>query len=783
MENAIHHLSVLISELAHDFLIQVASKMDKRCTYPEKIGTTNSMGKFNFGKFSRDTEYIYDEMHVGRTRQTTLSYRPFSHYLFMNLRLIILLFLGCVLSLSHAFAASPFDDAVGFWQMNNANNAKNGTLALNATGNVQFDVALSDTEQAESKLRSGNGKAAKFASGGYLSIAPKDAEKLNITGKNLSICLRLCVPTGNWDFPIVSKHGGHEQLAFNIYGAPGKIGCEIGTTFNQRMMTTAAPFDELLPRNEAAKTWHDVICRVDGAKLELFVDGRCVDEEFMLGELRVNEIPFMIGAESNGAGLKAGFEGLIDHIAIWNRALSNEEIITLSGGKNKADLRERTDRGISGESLQYWRPPNNYFVGDCLPFYNPKTETFHFAYLLDKGHHGAKNGFGAHQWAQATSKDLINWTHQPLILPVTEQWEGSICTGSVFVHDDKFYAFYATRAVRDYPAPDGKHYSGEFVGYAISTDGIHFTKQTPNPLVILPRDAGYSSAGRDPVVFQDERDKLFHMYISTDYRNQGAWAHLTSKDLKQWDLTLPVLAGGGTPECPDWFKWGDTYYLIINWGNGYYRTSTTPIGPWEKPETPDILMPGVPRVPKTAEFKNGRRIICGWTNEHGFGGHAVFHELLRQADGTLLERFVPEMIPKTEASVVSEKNLVGKKTFANLPQHLRIQATIEFDAKESANLKDWSMVYYQDASRREVVRLSPAEKTVTLGRYRIEQVDFSTGKIELDLFIKNAVVDLCINDQRTVTNTIPDFPVREIVVNDNPKEFRVTSFVISPIKL
>jgi hypothetical protein len=701
----------------------------------------------------------------------------------MNNRTIAWSFLGLLLLCTSAFAASPFDDALGFWQMSDAANAKNKTLTLNVTGDVQLGIALSEKEQAESKLRGGDGKVAKIASGGYLSLTAEDAKPLDITGKTLSICLRLCVPTGNWDFPILSKHGGHERLVFNIYGQPQGIGCEIGTNFNNRMMTASVPLKDLLPRNEAAKTWHDIVCRVDGAKLELFVDGRCVDEEFMMGELRINAIPFMIGAESYGSGAKANFEGLIDHVAIWNRALSDEEIITLSGGKDRADLRERTDRGIPGESLQYWRPPNNYYVGDCLPFYNPKTETFHFAYLLDKGHHGAKNGYGAHQWAQATSTDLKNWKHQPLILPITEQWEGSICTGSVFVHEDKFYAYYATRAVKDYPAPDGKHYSGEFVGYAVSTDGIHFTKQPPNPLVILPRDAGYSSAGRDPTVFQDERDKLFHMYISTDYKNQGAWAHLTSKDLQQWDLTLPVLAGGGTPECPDWFKWGDTYYLIINWGNGYYRTSATPIGPWEKPETPDILMPGVPRVPKTAAFKNDRRIICGWTNEHGFGGHTVVHELLRQQDGTLRERFVPEMIPQTEPATVSEKDMVGKKTFSNLPQNIRLQATIEFDAKDAANLKEWTMVFHQDASRRAMIRLSPQDKTVILGRHRIEQVDYSTGKIALDMFIKNAVVDLCINEQRTITDTIPDFPVREFTVNDNPKEFRITSFVISPVKM
>ena len=703
----------------------------------------------------------------------------------MTYRSIVLpLFLFCsALLLPSTLAASPFDDAVGFWQMTDTKNAKNDTLTLNVVGNVQLGVALSEAEQAESKLRGGDGKVAKISSGGYLFIAPENAKELDISGSSLSIKIRLRVPSGDWDFPIVSKHGGHEQLAFNIYGHPQRIGCELGTSYRNRMMTASAPLSDILPTNEAAKDWLDVICRVDGARLELFVNGRCVDEEFMMGDFRTNSMPFTIGAEAHAdSNIKTGFEGLIDHVAIWDRALSHEEILALSGGKERADLRERTDRGIPGESLQYWRPPNNYYVGDCLPFYDPKTETFHFAYLLDKGHHGAKNGFGAHQWAQATSTDLKNWTHKPLMVPITEQWEGSICTGSVFIHDGKYYAFYATRAIRDFPAPDGNRYAGEFASYAISDDGINFAKQEPNPLFILPRDEGYSSAGRDPVVWQDERDGLFHMYLTTEYRGQGAWAHLTSKDLKDWELQLPVLAGGGTPECPDWFKWEDTYYLIVGWRNGFYRTSETPIGPWIKPDTPDILMPGAINVPKTAAFKEGRRIICGWTWDNRFGGYAVFHELIRQQDGTLLERFVPEMIPQTGEPVVTERNLAGRRTFSRLPKDLRFQATIEFDPEKVADLGEWTMVYYQDASRRAMVRLSPAAKTVTLGQYRIEQVDYSTGKIELDMFLKNAVVDLCINNQRTVTNVIPDFPVREFTVNDNPEGFRVTSFVISPLK-
>ena len=675
--------------------------------------------------------------------------------------------------------AAPFDDAIALWQMDGPSKE----IPLEVHGNVTLGVALNGKDAEASKRRGGDGKVARFAKGAYLSAGGGANSKLNLTGKAMTIALRVKSATGAWDSPVLAKHGGHGSLAYNIYSSRDRLACEFRTTMNRGLLAASVSFADM--RN-GRDTWHDIVCRVDGARLEMFIDGRCVDEDFMLGDFRGNDLPLLFGAESNGGGVKAGFEGDMDHVAIWNRALTDAEIITLSGGKAEADLRERTDRGIPGESLQYWRPPNNYYVGDTLPFWDEKTGRFHFAYLLDREHHQAKNGYGAHQWAQASSADLVNWTHHPLMLPVTEQWEGSICTGSVFIHDGTYYAYYATRAVRDVPAPDGHTYDGEFAAYATSRDGIHFTKQDPNPLVVLKGEDGYSRAGRDPVVFQDERDGLFHMYITSNYKGNGCWAHLTSKELKNWTLEKPVLAGGGDPECPDWFKWEDTYYLIINWGNGFYRVSKSPTGPWERPNGPDKLMAGAPRVPKTAAYKNGRRLITGWTNENGFGGHAIFHELIRHADGTLGEKFVPEMMPATGTPVISEAAISDTEKTFEVPKNYRLQAVLEFDPGKLDSLKEWNLVYHQDASNKEMIRVVPRERAVYLGTHnhpKLEKVDFSKGRIVLDMFIKNRIVDLCLDDVQCVSNTVIDFDLREIrITTGSVPEYTLRDLKISPLK-
>src|SRR5512137_419921 len=109
---------------------------------------------------------------------------------------------------------------------------------------------------------------------------------------------------------------------------------------------------------------------------------------------------------------------------------------------------------------QYFKPEGNYFAGDCMPFYH--AGTFRLYYLLDENHHGALGGLGGHQWAQASSSDLVHWEHHPLAIPLTEEHEGSICTGSVFFYQDTYYGFYATR-MRDWT---------QHLSLATSRDGI-----------------------------------------------------------------------------------------------------------------------------------------------------------------------------------------------------------------------------------------------------------------------------------------------------------------------
>ena len=231
--------------------------------------------------------------------------------------------------------------------------------------------------------------------------------------------------------------------------------------------------------------------------------------------------------------------------------------------------------------MQYFKPDGLYFVGNCMPFFHDGR--FHVFYLRDENHHQGLNGLGGHQWAHVSSVDFRQWESHPLALAVEEEWEASICTGSVFWHDGIFHAFYATRM------PDWTQH----LSHAMSADGIAFTKSRPLPLMPVP--SGYDPLHfRDPFVFQDGSGQ-FQMLVTArqaDYPlpgRGGCLLRLSSPDLQQWNAQAPFLTPGGAddyagiPECPDYFVWNEWHYLVFGLGlRTHYRMAREAHGPWQR---------------------------------------------------------------------------------------------------------------------------------------------------------------------------------------------------------
>jgi hypothetical protein len=428
--------------------------------------------------------------------------------------------------------------------------------------------------------------------------------------------------------------------------------------------------------------------------------------------------------------------------------------------------------------MQYYKPDAPHlFVGDCMPFYHDRV--FHLYYLLDEGHHQALGGLGGHQWAHASTTDLVTWTHHPLALALTEADEVSICTGSVFFHAGTYYAFHAVRR------PDRT----QRLGVATGTDGIAFRKQPAPPHAEPP--PGYNPLHyRDPCVFRDPDSGRFHMLVTAaqaDYAVPGygaCLAHLVSDDLTQWENAAPFLIPGfpDPPECPDHFHWNGWYYLVFSNGlQARYRMARRPLGPWLRPAQ-DLLDGPWGRVMKTAAYHDNRRIGVAWlgtrvgdtdTGRLQWGGHAVFRELVQHADGALGTRFVPEMTlpvgpaldlaaqavtPDAAATpgriVLDSAAGLAVAQLTGLPQNAHITLT----AIPAPNTRRYGLrlraagVFEQGY----LLDLLPDARRVDLCDAALVPVDGLDRPLTLEIILKDDILDVCIDRRRCLINRGPE---------------------------
>lgn len=407
-------------------------------------------------------------------------------------------------------------------------------------------------------------------------------------------------------------------------------------------------------------------------------------------------------------------------------------------------------------SLQYYQPQKaGLFVGDCMPFSHEGR--FFFYYLLDEGHHSGLGGLGGHQWALATSADLRSWEHHPLALPVDAEWEGSICTGSVFYHNGQYYAFYATRK-RDYT---------QHLSLAVSPDGIHYRKTQPNPFFSPP--AGYNPYHfRDPFAFQGE-DGLFHLLVTAcldphPLGRGGCLAHLVSADLQAWEMREPFLVPGtpDVPECSDLFAWNGWYYLLFSSGlTAHYRMSHSQSGPWQHPGQ-DILEAPAARVMKTAAWE-GRRIGVAWLGEREgdrdggrllWGGQAVFRELVQAPDGRLSVCFVPELaLPCGEPQVervdggLKLARVAGLEalSFAQIPTNARIRLLLRLGAGNGPfGLRLRAGEGFDSGYE---LLIEPALGRVRLFDQELVGLNLTGETLEVEIIMKGSILDVCLNRQ------------------------------------
>jgi hypothetical protein len=605
-------------------------------------------------------------------------------------------------------------------------------------------------------------------------IEAADARLAQLEGKQFGLRVRLRLPAAASEATIVARQTGDRKSGWRLFTMNTKSAPTLcfEAAFDWKNGRNNRPLQLSVPVSAiGVDRWLEVIVNFAGPTLELLVDGVLVDEEWPVGAMaQPSEQPLVLA-------------GALEKLALWNRALLPGEVRDLSGGPAAVAQREREILGAERLVTQYWKPRGlNTGVGDCMPFFH--AGRFHLFYLIDRHGHGSKWGLGAHQWAHVSSADLVEWTHHPLAIPITDQSEGSICTGSAFAHEGSVHAFYAIRAVDGSPAR---------LAEMQSTDGIHFERTRWSATLAAPYQG---PPARDPVVFRNPATNLFHMLITTELldprvaRRGGCLAQLVSPDLRAWEQREPALVPGfaDQPECSDWFAWKGWHYLVFsNNGVARYRMSREPLGPWLAPKVDAFDGPQA-RVMKTAAFSGDRRLGAAFLTQAGSGyaGQLVIRELLQHADGTLGTTFPTELRPAVGEKIaltfapltdgvsgdaarvkIDALGGLGIAAFDHMPANYRLKLRVRAEPKTAA-----FGVCVRGSARYEKgheLRIEPGREKVgwrNADAGTIEEHENSTiygvegleRPLEVEVIVKDDLLDVCIDGRRTlIARAAPSF--------------------------
>lgn len=458
---------------------------------------------------------------------------------------------GAFCSITLLTACQPqnhFKDAVAVWSLSELNDQTVGNSLLRAHGNIPF-IPLEGTDAKESIRRGGDGIAAQFGSA-WLDARQGFNEELNITGKQLSLLVRMRPTTTQGYMPLFNKAGDDQSIAYSI-----ALNTIEGRTYVEATIGSddigGAHMLKYPLTNEELNQWHDILFRFNGKLSQLYVDGQLRDDEVTVGELRDwNRKPLLIGAqyklpygyaEVTDEQVESRFDGLIDHVALWNRSLTDPEVAHLSGVDSLTDGRPAYYTETYRPQFHFSAKKNWLNDPNGLVYYDG---TYHMFYQYMPPHRP-----GAYKdWGHAVSTDLVHWTQTDNPITPHKVWSGC-WSGSAVVDVNNTAGFQVGEEKTIIAFITSGSDAGAGLGplctqcIAYSTDGGNtFTYYDQNPVI-----RNIHNANRDPKVVWDEASAQWIMSLYMDKGND--FSLFASTNLKDWKH-LSTVSIEGVTECP-----------------------------------------------------------------------------------------------------------------------------------------------------------------------------------------------------------------------------------------
>jgi hypothetical protein len=127
---------------------------------------------------------------------------------------------------------------------------------------------------------------------------------------------------------------GRDQAGIPNQGNVGIWNFSSGS-ISQQLNYYTGTSQQLFDFSPNINTWYNLVfVYSSGYTMAVFVDGQLITEVFFEGSALSADIPFRIGAgtASDGIATRFNWNGYIDDIGIWNRALTADEVLALYNG-------------------------------------------------------------------------------------------------------------------------------------------------------------------------------------------------------------------------------------------------------------------------------------------------------------------------------------------------------------------------------------------------------------------------------------------------------------------
>lgn len=398
--------------------------------------------------------------------------------------------------------------------------------------------------------------------------------------------------------------------------------------------------------------------------------------------------------------------------------------------------------------------------------------------------------WGQIHWGHAVSDDLVHWEHLPLALaPETSEHDGFGCfSGCAIVHEGRPMIFYTgTQAHAAGTLPFAQHTN---IALPLDDELVQWQKYEGNPVIEPP--AALDLIGfRDHCLWQ-EGDEWLQIVGAGVKDKGGAILLFRSENLTDWEYLHPLCLSesqmlnemwvGSMWECPQLFRFGDVYRLVVSVNHeGQIAFTICLSGRYEKRR---FIIEEVHRLdyggryffaPQALLDEQGRTLMWGWISE----GRA---DALQEAAGWSGVMSLPRVVvlqPNGRLALTPApelRQLRGRHyhfdhhTAAQVNQlsgrMLEIIATIEvgqtrvgFDVYCAPDHSEYTTIFYDP--QRQTVGIERSQSTLhdqTLYDLTTLEGELHLGAgelLRLHIFIDHSVLEVFVNDGReTITGRV-----------------------------